>query len=216
MNTQVTDSVLQAERRARSYWDIDGLATIAQALAVLLAGVWFLYITHFGDWLSRDTRLASGVVLAVLLALDGIRKPGLIGWIKAKITYPRTGYVAPLQLEGSHKGRRINLNALCFAFLLAALWAAAVLVETPWISAAAAILTALALWWNPLREKFVSFDVLGMSCLGLLAAVVLNATRSALHLRRFGFILIALGVLGLIKGIVTLLRYVRRNPVAQA
>ena len=50
MSTQVTDSVLQAERRARSYWDIDGLPIIAQAVAVLLAGLWFLYMNYSGAW----------------------------------------------------------------------------------------------------------------------------------------------------------------------
>ena len=47
----------------------------------------------------------------------------------------------------------------------------------------------------------------------MLAAVLLNATHSVFHLQRFAFTLTALGTLGLIKGIVTLLRYVQRNPV---
>ena len=217
MTVQVTDSVLQAERRARNYWDIDGLATIAQAVAVLLAGFWFLYISHAGAWLERDTRLASTVVLAVLLVLEAIRKPGLIGWLKARTTYPRTGYVASSPRPGAQAGS-INLNVLCFAVILAAIWAAAALMEAPWVLAAAAILSGMALWWNPLRDKFVAFDVLGVSCLGLMAALAINAvySRFDLHLWRFGLVLVILGTLGLLKGIVTLLRYLRRNPVAQA
>ncbi len=215
MFTQVTDSVLQAERRARSYWNIDGLATLAQAVAVLLAGLWFWYMNYSGAW-SRHNSELSAIVCIMAVILDTIRRPGVISWLKAKITYPRTGYVTPLQQQGSQEGRRINLNALWFALVLLALWAVALSVETPWICVAVGLLTGLALWWSSIREKFVYVDVLGVSCLGMLAAVLLNATHKSFHLQRFAFVLIALGIFGLLKGTVTLLHYLRRNPVAQS
>jgi len=211
---QVTDSVLQAERRARSYWDIDGLATLAQAVAVLLAGLWFWYMNS-DAWSPRRNSELSAIVCIMAIILDTIRRPGVISWFKAKITYPRTGYVAPLQ-QASLKGRRINLNALWFALVVLALWAAALSVETPWVCVAVGVLTGLALWWSSIREKFADVDILGVSCLGMLAAVLLNATHGSFHLQRFAFVLIALGIFGLLKGTVTLLRYLRRNPVAQA
>jgi len=212
MSTQVTDSVLQAERRARSYWDIDGLPIIAQAVAVLLAGLWFLYMNYSGAWGRHQSELAS-LVCIVAVVLDMIRKPGAIAWLKAKITYPRTGYVARLEQKVQPEGRGVNFAALGFVCLLIGFWAVALSVETPWICVAAGIVTGLALWWNPVREKFAYLDILGIACVGMLAAVLLNATHSVFHLQRFAFTLTALGTLGLIKGIVTLLRYVQRNPV---
>ncbi len=215
MDTQVTDSVLQAERRARSYWDIDGLAVIIQAVAVLLAGLWFWYMNSSGAWGRRQTDLAA-IVCIVAVILDTIRKPAVILWFKTKITYPRTGYVAPPAPQlSSPLDRGFKFSDLGLVCLLVALWAVALWVETPWLCVAAGIVTGVTLWWNPAREKTTYLNLFGICCAGMLAAFLLSAIHRVVHLQRFAYILTALGMLALIKGMTTLLSYVRRNPVTQ-
>jgi len=216
MNTQVTDSVLQAERRARSYWEIDGLAVVIQAVAVLLAGLWFWYMNASGAWGRRQTDLAA-IVCIVAVILDTIRKRAVIQWLKAKITYPRTGYVAPPAPQlSSPLDRGFKFDDLGVICLLIALWAVALSVETPWLCVAAGIVTGLSLWWNPARAKSTYLDLFGICCAGMLAAFFLSSIHRVVHLQRFAYTLTALGILGLVKGMATLLSYVRRNPVAQA
>jgi hypothetical protein len=216
MTTQVSDSVLQAERRARSYWDIDGLAVIIQAVAVLLAGLWLWYMNASGAWGRRQSDLAA-MVCIVAVVLDMIRKPGLIRWLKAKITYPRTGYVAPPAPQlSSPLDRGFKFSDVGVICLLMALWAVALWVETPLVCAAMGVATGLSLWWSPARARSAYLDLFGICCSGMLAAFAVSALHRVVHLERFAYTLTALGTLGLIKGIFTLLRYVRSNPVAQS
>lgn len=215
MTVQVTDSVLQAERRARSYWDIDGLATIAQAVAVLISGLWFWYMNASGAW-GRDQTNVAAMVCLVGILLDTIRKPGIILWLKTKVTYPRTGYVAPPAQQVSMRERGFRLSDLGLLCLFMALWMVALWLETPWICLVAGVLTGVSLWWNPAREKFPYLDLFSICLAGMLAAFLLSSMHRAVHLQRFAYTLAVLGVLGLVKGAVTLLRYIRSNPVAQA
>jgi hypothetical protein len=216
MTTPITDSVLQAERRARSYWDIDGLAVIIQAVAVLLAGLWLWYMNASGAWGRRQSDLAA-MVCIVAVVLDTIRKPGIILWFKRKITYPRTGYVAPPAPQlSSPLDRGFKFSDFEVFCLLIVLWGVALWAQTALVCAAIGVATGLSLWWNPARGKSAYLDLFGICCSGMVAAFAVSALHRVVHLERFAYTLTALGALGLIKGIITLLRYVRRNPVAQS
>jgi hypothetical protein len=214
MTTPITDSVLQAERRARSYWDIDGLAVMVQAVAVLLAALWFWYMNSSGAWARNQTDVAAMVCL-VGVVLDTIRKPAIILWLKAKITYPRTGYVA-VAPPTSMRARGFRFSDLGLVCLSMALWMVALWVETPWICVAAGAVTGILLWWNSTLEKFPYLDLFSICLAGMLAAFLLSAMHRAVHLERFTYTLTVLGALGLVKGIITLLHYVRSNPLVQS
>jgi hypothetical protein len=99
---------------------------------------------------------------------------------------------------------------------LIAFWALALSVQTPWICIAAGVATGLSLWWNRAREVSAYLDLFGICFAGTLAAGLLGAIHRVVHLERFAYTLIALGALGLGKGIVTLVRYVRLNPAVEA
>jgi hypothetical protein len=214
----ITSSVLQAERRARSYWDIDGLVVIVQAIAVLLAGLWFLYINHSNELLSRDPRRGSAVVLMVLILLDGVRKSSpIVRWLKAKITYPRTGYVAPLKEPVSRDAHPVGSFGPSWGLLLFFLWIGASLAENAWFCVVAGVATATALWWTPVRQRLASLNVVGICCLGMIIALNLSTYQGRVfHLQRFALALISLGAVGLLKGVFTLVRYIHSNPVVQA
>jgi hypothetical protein len=215
MTTQISDSVLQAERRARSYWEIDGLAVIIQAVAALVAGLWFWSMNASGAW-GRDLTKVAAMVCLVAVLLDTIRKPSIILWLKAKITYPRTGYVAPPAQQISMRERGFRFSDLGLICLFMALWMVALWLEAPWLCVVAGVLTGVSLWWNPAREKSPYLDLFSICLAGMLAAFLLSAMHRAVHLQRFAYTLVALGALGLVKGTITLLRYVRQHPVAQS
>jgi hypothetical protein len=86
---------LQADspgRRAAAYWFIDGLPEIAFGLAYLVWGVlgmaWGFHRPNL--WYKWAT-IAAAVGFLVLFVRD--RK--VLDWLKARLTYPRTGYVRP-------------------------------------------------------------------------------------------------------------------------
>src|SRR5712671_33106 len=83
---ETSSAILEAKRRARDYWDIDGLpALLAGATTVLLGIVW-LYTGNRSVW---DFLLFWAFFSPLL------KSKKTIEWLKGRITYPRTGYVAP-------------------------------------------------------------------------------------------------------------------------
>ncbi len=80
-------------RRAAAYWFVDGLPEIAFGIAMLLLGV-------CGVWMMERDRhnwwMLAGLMVAYLLfgAMFFIHRR-ILDFLKARITYPRTGYVRP-------------------------------------------------------------------------------------------------------------------------
>jgi hypothetical protein len=87
--TRPSDSpLIQAERRNWAYWREDGIPH-------LLGGLFFL---AFGGsmWLTRLMRSPWFVALSlVLLFLFWLASRGVMEFLKARITWPRTGYAPP-------------------------------------------------------------------------------------------------------------------------
>src|SRR5215467_1593752 len=82
----------EARRRAKNYWEIDGLPRIVSGLFSLLFGVLFL-------WLSPSPfslLLFAGMVVLYLFEVQGGQQE-IVKWLKTRITYPRTGYVDSLE-----------------------------------------------------------------------------------------------------------------------
>jgi hypothetical protein len=91
----LTLSVAEAKKRAGRAWFDDGIWSIVIGVAFLLMG-----LEHLGPksgpgafWGSMLTW--TGIFLAIEENISG----WIIGWLKARITYPRTGYVAPLHQQ---------------------------------------------------------------------------------------------------------------------
>lgn len=86
-------AVSQAEKRAWSYWFADGLPNTLGGFGCLLLSLAYMLLIRF-----RHTRSPLLVGLAILLV--GIawvllfRLRQTLEWLKARITYPRTGYAA--------------------------------------------------------------------------------------------------------------------------
>jgi len=99
-------------RRGREYWHLDGLPTLVAATLYLAAVGLFLLLVHLlrhiNDHSHKWSLLADllnvfagfAVITSTFWVLGGLIWLGinwedLIEWFKLRITYPRTGYVAP-------------------------------------------------------------------------------------------------------------------------
>lgn len=81
------NDITAAQRRAKGYWFVDGVAEMAGGAGILLAGV-LLYaaIATGAEWLGT----AALVVLVAAFPAGA----WIVKAVKERITYPRTGYVA--------------------------------------------------------------------------------------------------------------------------
>jgi hypothetical protein len=89
-----SNAIPEAERRAWSYWFVDGLPNlVAGLLCLLLASISFLLS---GPHPVRSPLVITlAAVALVIFAAVFIRFRQTLEWLKARITYPRTGYTAP-------------------------------------------------------------------------------------------------------------------------
>jgi hypothetical protein len=102
---QPESAIEQADHRAKDYWFSDGIPALVfgAAYIVLLLEVCaifgFLYLLpHVSSnwlWLFNSAFVASPVVVFLSLVWFGLWHEDIIEFIKSRITYPRTGYVAP-------------------------------------------------------------------------------------------------------------------------
>ena len=116
----------QLARRARGYWNVDGLPTLVGA-SVYLASVGglfalasLLWVGNSGFWDSLVQVLAALAITTLpfwaiaFLIWWSVNGEDVIAWFKLRITYPRTGYVAPPSYwknESSQKpAEEINLR----------------------------------------------------------------------------------------------------------
>ncbi len=81
-------------RRAAAYWFIDGLPEIVFGLAMLTFGLCSVWMIEQGN--RQHWWISAGVLVAELLfLLMFFMHRRILDFLKARITYPRTGYVRP-------------------------------------------------------------------------------------------------------------------------
>jgi hypothetical protein len=206
-------------RRAASYWHIDGLPEIVSGVAFALLGGLGL-CSHWVrslPWFERGATLAVMLLLlTVLFAWD--RR--IAQYIKARVTYPRTGYVPAPAPSNEARRREVVIglglrrqpppdeNVTAFhertvVVLIAGGWAVS-LVNRPWglplmMSAAALALYVLNRhsWWSTLFPPAAAFLCLLLDVSGPLQRALVYVIG---------------GVWLLAQGTWTLCRYLRKNP----
>ena len=208
-----------AGRRAAAYWFIDGLPEIFFGILYLVWGciglVWGFYLKN--PWIGW-----SMVVVALAFLPLWWKAPAILDYFKARLTYPRTGYVRPP--ADMPDGRIITLglasppiDSNVTSFRLRTAWAflvASVLVPADpsaarWTVPALMALVAVAVYvWNRREPHPYSWQsALAIALAGLLSAGV----DVPLDGRRYIPLLIG-GLWLLAQGVPTLVRYLRTYP----
>lgn len=231
--------VAQAERRAWSYWFVDGLSNLVTgALCLLVAGVFLLiaFHPHTRSPLILGTAEMGIVIYTIVL----FRLRQTLEWLKSRITYPRTGYTAaPSFTEDNNAGHQPGLTMLAlssvgemetvqranrdfdlkrrgwfFVAVLAAEIISTVLVRNNWICAVAGIAMGVGIWLVTRNDERMSWVVtLGLPFAGMYMFIF---PTSRLRVMRAGFFLAGTGLVLAFMGAMALARYLRRNPVARA
>lgn len=208
-------SVFQAKVRAWQYWNVDGLPNITLGVALLLQGVADL-------WDHRHPHSILPifmVVFSIAICMDQIFSRKIVGWLKARITYPRTGYASPprtlytdpaMLSANEQKQQRKTKWVLIFLVFFLVLSTYFSVIYEHWYFAFTAFLGAGLMWFFARKTKLPWYLPLPLLFCGLLLTV-LPTDRRDTH---------ALGILGvgvqlLFMGGIALARYLREHP-AQA
>lgn len=169
------DELDKIAQRTQAYWFVDGLAEMMVGCIVGLIALLFLIDGTAPE--GSPLHLASSLGLAPVILIGGWAGGRIVTAIKARITYPRTGFVS----YPRKRGRR--LATVAFAAFVAALAVAAVMV-----------LAAVS-------KSMPSLLVLAQGAIGAAALAYLG---SSMDLRRFyvlAVLSIAFGIAGAATGL---------------
>jgi|HubBroStandDraft_1064217.scaffolds.fasta_scaffold04978_5 hypothetical protein len=202
--------VLDAEQRARNYWFLDGLPNLVTGMVLLLMGFALL-----AGQMKPERPLLVGVSLvAVVLYLTfALRIRQVVEWLKARITYPRTGYTAPPYLtedSALSPGRKRRAWVL-IGFMVGVILVTR-FVESRWICLAVGLLAGVSLWLAIRKSEKVSWiDLLTFPVVGSCLTVFPVAPRD-----RLPFFVLGAGLALALSGTLRLVQYLRRNPAPSA
>ena len=229
---ETSNAVLEARRRARDYWDIDGLPALLAGATTVLVGIMLSPPDIHRPW--------SGAALVLwLVAWFFLAEcKGTLEWLKTRITYPRTGYVAPPQarpdaerdpytiisiikepikepeaeepvatVEGRASRKAFEFSDSPFLFLFVLWW---FFSFNSWLASLACMAIALWFWWKNMKDP-PWFEITGAAIAGVVSAILTVDDR-----RRFCMVLIVFGASGMAKGAALLIRYLRQHPAPQA
>ncbi|HMC29869.1 MAG TPA: hypothetical protein VKL99_03475 [Candidatus Angelobacter sp.] len=197
-------NVNHAVRRAASYWEIDGLWRIAFAVGLVLMASVCLWMSHFHS-LRRlwPMWMFSSLIIAAYIYLLGLRNSPLMRWLKARITYPRTGYVAV------PPSANFEPRLETWMFLPVGVPG---LFEDAWIGA---ILLAVAtsILWGVTKGRFPFARIL---IPGFYLSEIFLAILPTAPSYRIWYTFIAFSLVELFAGIIQLRSHLRRHPAVRA
>lgn len=222
--TSSSSPLLSAEHRAWKYWFEDGLPTLVTGIGCIVGAVFF----HLGD--SGQARPLTWLVFLVFMALYGaiiLFGAQLIEWLKTQITYPRTGYTRPpylaaaadhLSMRGTERNpemerlqgyRKQRLLLTCAVVGVGGF--AMMYVQSRWICALSSVLMGLAFWlWGGKVYRLSWLVIASFPLMGFVVAFVVPG--GAPGFRRIIDFTFGVGLLLVVDGALTLVRYLRANP----
>ncbi|HEX4544500.1 MAG TPA: hypothetical protein VH114_15145 [Candidatus Acidoferrum sp.] len=237
--TSSSSPLLAAEQRAWQYWFSDGFTNLLIGVGNLLVAFCMLYTPHLPMALSVTTVLSvtAWLVALGLYAVVVLRQREIAEWLKAKITYPRTGYVrSPFPDEGvtqraleslsilrtdatrSEEGQRLHSSrskrmAVMMGLMLLASFGMMV-IENRWVCTAAGVIMAVGLSCVRRDQRLSWIVLLGFPVIGLCISVFFASPVTGPN--RLTYFLGGWGVLFAHDGAITLIRYIHQNPLAKA
>jgi len=203
------DQTAQIEQRVQRYWYSDGIGELIGGGVFLILAMYFTAQQYFGDESVVGNLLQAAFVLILIGAIFLGRT--LINALKARVTYPRTGYV-----EYRQNGRSLMLRRF-LAFLVAIAVAMAAVFITRRIESIdstvaitgglVAVIFIVKQGWSSGVARFYVFSLISLA-LGV--ALSVSGLSSGYNLGLF------YGIMGLtlaISGGLTLRRYLSQNPM---
>jgi hypothetical protein len=207
MQNNLTD----VEQRVKRYWFKDGLGELVGGAMILLIGLYFVGQVWLPEGSMGRTLLQSS--LALLLIGGALATRWLVNALKARITYPRTGYVeyepGPKNTPSGRVftvGIAISVSALLVIFGRS-------FGSFNWLPGFTGLLFGVVFMILRARSNGVGrFYVLGTFCVILGMALSFSGLPMAYSL---GLLYGLTGIVSMVSGGITLLRYLRENPLSE-
>jgi hypothetical protein len=196
-------------KRTMRYWYVDGLSEIAGGGVVLLLALVFLIGSMLEPGPTTDLFLALGQPVIVLVGALSARR--VVGKIKERVTYPRTGYVMYHRPRGRRSMRVISMTMGIAAALAIVFGMTQNIIQPRWIPGISGAVIALLLVYLAYENGIRRFYIMAVFTLflGLLVVTIRLADIYATPLFFGGF-----GLGWIVSGAVTLHHYLRTTKPA--
>jgi hypothetical protein len=195
---------VEIARRPVRYWNVDGLPELVMGcLWALWGGAWLVGETLPRDW-RRDIYWTAA---PALLVFTGWAAVWIIKWLKARLTFPRTGYV-----EWKEPSRGANLGSAAVALITAAVLAGFVVRNDAGGGRFAApvlgVILSLAFVVASVTQRAPHYLALAAvaATLGLALATIEGDWLTA------NWLFIGVGAATALVGAVRLTRFIRKHP----
>ena len=195
------DHVIQ---KTRQYWTVDGLSEIVLGALFLTLGLYFFAQVYFGQDSLVSNLMQSGLILVIIGAFLGGKR--LTAFLKARITYPRTGYVAYRKPDRKNKWLSIG-----FAILVATAGILSFLVgpvPLDWMPAITGLLGGVFFFIIASQLNLLRFYTLSLISLIIGAGLAVAGFGNLLGFSLYYFLL---GLVLLLSGSLTLRNYLLDN-----
>jgi len=113
------NEIKQVEQRVKRYWYSDGIAELASGGLFVLLGIYFGAQGFLGEGSFVSIILQVSLVLMMVGGIFGVR--WLVNTLKARLTYPRTGYVEYRVNEKDAKIRRYVVAGVAMIIAVASI-----------------------------------------------------------------------------------------------
>lgn len=203
------DRMLDVEQRVKRYWYSDGIADISVGAMFLMLGLFFGVQGYFGEGSKVAVILQVSMVLVMMGGIFGVQ--WLVNTLKARLTYPRTGYVEYRAKDKESNQRRYVVIAVALIIVVASIVLFDFVRELDSMVLTSGILVGAV--FIALRGK--STGVTRFYILGGIAIVLgVGLSMGNLHqLYNLALFYGLEGVLLMITGGVVLRRYISQNPM---
>jgi hypothetical protein len=203
------DEMKQVEQRVKRYWYADGIAELTSGSLFVLLGIYFGAQGFLGESSTAGIILQISLMLVMVGGIFGVR--WMVNTLKARLTYPRTGYVEYRVNEKDAKVRRYVVVGVAMIIAIASI----VLVDTIRSLDSMALITGLLVGviFIALRGKssgLKRFYLLGGLAIVLGVALSFSGLSQAYNLGLFYGLL---GIAIMISGGLVLRRYLSENPL---
>jgi len=203
------DDMQQVEQRVKRYWYTDGIAEISSGGMFLLLGLYFGIQGYFGETSLVSIILQVSMVLLMVGGIFGVR--WLVNTLKARLTYPRTGFVEYRVNEKGARTRRYIVVGVAFVIAIASILLVDLIRNLDSMALVSGLLVGVI--FIALRGRSSGlrrFYVLGGLAIVLGFILAFSGLSQAYNLGLFYGLL---GVATMISGGVVMRRYLQENPL---
>jgi hypothetical protein len=204
----VNNDFSNVERRIRRYWYTDGIGELIGGGMFLLLGLYFSTQQYFGDQSLVGAILQSSLILVLIGGIFIGQR--VINHMKARVSYPRTGYVE-YRTNENILWRRILTVAIGMGVAMASVVIARRFDAIDSMVAVTGVLVAVILlvkqgWSSGVGRFYV------LSAFSLILGIVLSVSGLASGYN-LGVFYGLMGIAFAVSGGLTLRRYLQENPI---